>query len=279
MDGNHSLLTVDYPLVVCDQTTIPFIIFIIFGFPVNVYVVWLILAGSGDKGADITSLNQALCEVVNCMATAMLLIAENHFRLNFAFLNIPLYLVGLSLGFLISARPLFMSCVCLERYLAVVHPVTFLKFKLLRYRVAGSIISWLTVLTFSVLPLLIPHPAIFYFVSFAMLFTCFLLQSFCCAETIYALVKPGPGERNQDMSEMNSAKLKALQIIIIIMLGGAAVHLPHFMSVIFVTQSLEEEGSICLCISIYMNLITGFIPPLLYLNRIGKLLSCFRMVT
>ncbi|XP_046731182.1 uncharacterized protein LOC124402280 isoform X4 [Silurus meridionalis] len=33
------------------------------------------------------------------------------------------------------SRPLFQCCVCVERYVAVIHPVIFLKYKPLRYRI------------------------------------------------------------------------------------------------------------------------------------------------
>ncbi len=41
-------------------------------------------------------------------------------------------------GFAMTGHPLFQCLICVERYLAVVHPVTFLKFKPLRYRVICS---------------------------------------------------------------------------------------------------------------------------------------------
>ncbi len=43
-------------------------------------------------------------------------------------------------GLSITGRPLFQCLICVECYLAVVHPVTFLKFKPLRYRICYSVI-------------------------------------------------------------------------------------------------------------------------------------------
>ncbi|KAI4897880.1 hypothetical protein NFI96_029586 [Prochilodus magdalenae] len=51
--------------------------------------------------------------------------------------------LGFLLGTFFSSRCVFPCCVCLERYLAVVHPVTFLRYKPLRYRVACSVMAWM----------------------------------------------------------------------------------------------------------------------------------------
>ncbi len=51
-----------------------------------------------------------------------------------------------TLGLGITGRPLFQSLMCVERYLAVVHPVTFLKYKPLRYRVICCTAVWIIVL-------------------------------------------------------------------------------------------------------------------------------------
>jgi len=51
--------------------------------------------------------------------------------------------VGFLDGLGITGRPLFQCLMCVERYLAVVHPVIFLKFKPLRYRVISSVIVWM----------------------------------------------------------------------------------------------------------------------------------------
>lgn len=55
----------------------PFIINIVLGLPASMCVMWLILAGPGDKAAEIFSLNQAICEIAICIANVVCLIAIN----------------------------------------------------------------------------------------------------------------------------------------------------------------------------------------------------------
>ncbi len=51
-------------------------------------------------------------------------------------------------GIALTCRPVFQCLISVERYLAVVHPVTFLKFKPLRYRVICSVIVWVASFVF-----------------------------------------------------------------------------------------------------------------------------------
>ncbi|CAL8363619.1 unnamed protein product [Gadus morhua 'NCC'] len=50
-------------------------------------------------------------------------------------------------------RPLFQCSICVERYLAVVHPLTFIRFKPLRFRVVCSGLMWIAIsVNFSLVP-------------------------------------------------------------------------------------------------------------------------------
>lgn len=274
MDGNHSLLTVVSHLIPCADAQAPLIINIVLGLPANMCVMWLILAGPGDKAAEMFSLNQAVCELAICMENVILLIATNT-TYNAVHHTYLWSTIRFSLGFMFVGRPLFTSCVCFERYLAVVHPVTFLKYKLLRYRLAGTLTSWLTVLVGCIILTWVPHQAICY-VSFGMAFTWFPVQLFCCVETLRRLLRPRPGERNQESNGVNSSKQKAVRIIIIIAVSAALIYVPFLISIILLAYSLKEYSSKLFCIITYIALVTGFIPPLLYINRAGKLQHCFQ---
>ncbi len=219
------------------------------------------------------SLNQAVCEFAISMANVVFLIAINtsYKVTNFTYL----WCIRFSFGFVFSGRPLFASCVCFERYLAVIHPVTFLKYKLLRYRLAGTILSWLTVLVCCIILIWVPHAAIYY-VCFGMAFIWFLVQLFCCVETLCGLLRPRPGERNQESSGVTSAKLKAVIIIIIITVSAALTYLSYIISIIFFGYSLKKYRSHLFCIVNYVVLVAGFIPPLLYIYITGTLQHCFK---
>lgn len=59
------------------------------------------------------------------------------------------YVASVAFGMLLFGRPLFQTLVCVERYVAVVHPVVFLKCRVLRYKITCSTVVWIIVLTLS----------------------------------------------------------------------------------------------------------------------------------
>ncbi len=103
-----------------------------------------------------------------------------------------------------SAFCCFFQCLmCVERYLAVVHPVTFLKYKPLRYRVICSVITWGAMFGSSGIILMsIMFQTEFYFTSLFVQFFLFLsIQFFCCVAVLRALKQSGPGERGRERNE------------------------------------------------------------------------------
>lgn len=274
MDGNHSLLAiVPFPLP-CEDVQAALIINIILGFPVNMCVMWIILASSGGIAAEIFSLNQSICELAICMANVITFFVMNSPRSN---VSIYLwYIIRFFWGFIFSGRSLFMSLVCLERYLAVVHPVTFLKYKLSRCRLAGAVLSWLKVLVCCIILLLVPLQAVHY-LSFAMVFPGFLVQIFLCVETLRALVRPVPGDGSKAGTGMNTAKLKAFRIKFVFLLTVSFAYLPYIISITLQQFVSEETSSKMFCISIYSVLVTGFVPPLHFIYRAGVFTQCTKV--
>lgn len=79
--------------------------------------------------------------------------------------GIILYITYFAVALPTVGRP---NCaICIERYLAVLHPVTFLKCKPLRYRLACSAVIWLMVFAFGILcTVVLSSNNIYMFVSF-----------------------------------------------------------------------------------------------------------------
>ncbi|KAJ8000616.1 hypothetical protein DPEC_G00182220 [Dallia pectoralis] len=171
-------------------------------------------------------------------------------------------------GFILAGRPLFQCCICLERYMAIVHPVTFLFCKPLRYRVGCCAVVWLMILGFCFAYWYEATNALNDF-TLGLIVLTFSVMLFCCLAVLRALKRPRPGEGDSD--GMNSKMLRAFTIILLIMVTMVVMFLPltvlltmfHFLNHV----NFSFGQSICFSITI----VTGFIEPLLYVHRAGKL--------
>jgi len=106
---------------------------LVFGLPTHSYVIWLIITGTGNGVAsELFMLNLSVCEMIHCLFALIYLHKE--IRTTYQE-SVSLITLRILTGNIITIRPLFQCLMCVERYLAVVHPVTFLKYKPLRYRV------------------------------------------------------------------------------------------------------------------------------------------------
>ncbi|CAL9694788.1 unnamed protein product [Knipowitschia caucasica] len=163
---------------------------------------------------------------------------------------------------------------CVERYLAVIHPVSYLKLKhsngivLRNAAVAGG---WL--LGFC-------HGAIvhvLYPIFPVILFSCLLgvilgIISFCSVSVLRVLNRPGPS----DKEKVDKTKRRAFKTIVAIM-GVLVFWLTGMLICNVLQQSTLAEEMKCL---VYVSILTFNIPshlvlPLLYLKRNAKL-PCYK---
>ncbi|XP_042567353.1 chemokine XC receptor 1-like [Cyprinus carpio] len=243
---------------------------LLFGFPIHSYVIWLIITGTGSGVASgFFSLNLSFSEIGNCVNSLVCIVRSCFW---FSYLEtLTWFLLGLG----IAGRPLFQCLMCVERYLAVVHPVTFLKYKPLRYRVICCTVVWIITLgsclgcMFTVI-----LQTIIFLWFYSIQFVLFLsIQLFCLVAVLRALKQSGPGERGRKRGEENHMKRRAFCLILITTMtmiisyvpftitGFSCIHTQQF------TEELFSFGFIC-----YM--LAGFVHPILYLHRTGKLF-CF----
>ncbi|XP_050948623.1 hydroxycarboxylic acid receptor 2-like [Labeo rohita] len=241
---------------------------LLFGLPTHSYVIWLIVTGRRNGVAlAFFNLNLSVCEIGICLDCLFFVLSNWISNLS----ALALFLQGLA----ITGRPLFQCLMCVERYLAVVHPVTFLKYKHLRYRVICCTVAW--IITFGSCLVCMITLMLYNIKAHALFFSLQLLlflsiQLFCLVAVLRALKQSGPGERGRERVEENHMKRRAFYIIVITTVNMVIVYVPIIMSGLFTVLTKEYisafwfPGLIC-------YVLASFVQPILYLHLNRKLFS------
>ncbi len=241
----------------------------LFGIPTHSYVIWLIVKGTGSGVAsEFFNLNLSVCEIGVCLDLMFFVLGN---RILFIF-PLALFFQGLT----ITGRALFQCLMCVERYLAVVHPVIFLKYKPLRYRVICCTAAWIIICGSCLVCMftLMSNNVIAHTWFFSTQFIIFLSsQLFCLVAVLRALKQSGPGDRGKQRERENHSKRRAFNLILITTVNMVITYVPIIISGVFIILKNQYNlafwapGVVC-------YVLAGFVQPVLYLHRAGKL-SCF----
>ncbi|XP_029135563.1 P2Y purinoceptor 8 [Labrus bergylta] len=237
--------------------------------PANIYVVRQI-AGGGDgaMASEFFALNLSIAQLLFSILSIVYILLNNLRRMD---LTVG-YLLVVIFELMLVSPTIFQGWISLERYMAVVHPTIFLRFKPLSYRLACCIVTWLLVIldcsiTVSVLsPMGTTYMFIFKAAFFLVIMLYFGVHALC------VLKQPGPGDRGRERESQNSMKRKAFKVIMITQ-GFSILTLSLQVFVLAPTLLYATTHVIIkvLLASLLISIISGFIPPLLYLHRAGKL--------
>ncbi|XP_056114207.1 chemokine XC receptor 1-like [Rhinichthys klamathensis goyatoka] len=237
----------------------------LFGLPTHSYIIWLIVTGTGSGVAsEFFNLNLSVCEIGNSINAVFGLLS--HFSSLFKILTD--FVQGLS----ITGRPLFQCLMCVERYLAVVHPVTFLKYKPLRYRVICCTAVWIITLgscLFCIFSASVNREAYVWFFSTVFLLY-FSIQLFCLVAVLRALKQSGPGERGREREEKKNMKKRAFFLILLTTVNMIIQNVPFTITGLYIILTKQEINDYWFP-AFVCYVLTGFLQPFLYLQRTGKL--------
>lgn len=235
------------------------------GLPLNSYIIALLLNGRRSLDpCDVFTLNQAAAEIF------FMLFAPFHILLKIKF-DLCYQPLCFFLGAGMCVRALFQCLVCLERYVAVVHPITFLKLRPLRYRAALCVMAWVSGLGPG-LTCMVTFPYLPYQVFGVIYFILLTINVFSCVSILHTLRHPVPGERNASCRTEDRAKKRAFQVVVMNLLTFLVQNMP--VAVLFgilytLPRTVFKMGSdICLAI----NLAAGYVQPVFVLRQAGKLL-------
>ncbi|MEQ2207252.1 hypothetical protein XENOCAPTIV_009383, partial [Xenoophorus captivus] len=172
---------------------------------------------------------------------------------------------------------LFHLLTCIERYLAVVHPIFYLQLRgsagvTMRNIMIGCV--WLTslIVMCATLWLRVLYDAI------SIVFLFFTSVGFCFSSIFVfcALLHPGPGEGGTNGVHTDQSKQKAFQTMIIIT-GTLSLRLISNM-IALIVKSLSGSNGYIFCVvgwaSVWFHLPCSLVLSLLFLQRVGKLKVC-----
>lgn len=167
---------------------------------------------------------------------------------------------------------------CVERYLAVVHPITYLGL-----RQSGGVrirniciccvwllcFGWVCVIAFSTTDSF--HIPFFCITAISLVTT-----SLCSLSVLCALIGPGPGEMGGDRQRVVQSKRKAFHTITAIMLVLLMSFLGTLLTIGLNNMNLLSDLDRCIILvsGNFCSLPTSLVLPLLFLQRAGKLSFC-----
>ncbi len=257
----------------CLNLPFPFVTFsisinLILGFPAHCYILWLIMKEMiRGQSLEVFFFNTSLVEVLFNFFFPFLI--KHYF---FHCSNCKTVALGFGL-FLLVGRPLFQTCICVERYLGVLHPVTFLKFKPIKYRIIISVIGWILIIcscllttmgVVDIFDLLLPQYLVF-----------FIMEMFTCLMVLKALRRPGPGDDVKQRDGVNRDKVKAFRIIQIVLVSSLLTYGPVVISLLLYYVLDYKTFLVCWSSCFCSGIMLGFVQPLLYLKRVSKVCLCF----
>ncbi|KAK9532433.1 hypothetical protein VZT92_009815 [Zoarces viviparus] len=234
------------------------------GIPANLMVLWLIHKNKGDSStSDIFITHLAILDVFFCLSPPLELA-------NIVFLtssSSSWYVLRFFYG-IKDSSPLFLCCICLDRYMAVVHPITFTELKDRHHRAVLAIVVWLITLAHAVAKC-VGNIANFEKVFTVMILASFAFMVFCNISILYVLKQSGPGR-----DVMHPVKKRAFKMVLIIL---AIIVFNYSPPVILLPFHRYYSRAVYLCYIHYIAFglmdFSSSIQPLLYLSK-EKLRCC-----
>lgn len=167
----------------------------------------------------------------------------------------------------LNGYPLFQFGMCLERYVAVVHPVTYLKYKVMRYKLISLLLTWMMTLMMTTISNNFSHSNLLLVVLILVV----SIQTFFSFSILKVLKRsrPGDGKRQQE----NEAKKRAFIIVVVNQVKLLINYMPYIV-LSMVQGAFSPELYYCYILFIIINICSfgHFFQAFLYLHRVGKIL-------
>lgn len=188
-----------------------------------------------------------------------------------------LVMLGVILFSVISKGQIFFHILsCVERHLAVVHPITYMGLRSRAGVRIRNVVIGCTWLLFLGSVGLTTSGSFTIFPDLLLGVFSIIVISFCSLSVLRSLIRPGPGDIGNDRERLVQSKMRAFYTIVAIMatllfrVGG------HLLVLVFYSSLAVSENIRCgvLLSGVWFCLPSSLVLPLLFLHRAGKLPCC-----
>ncbi|KAL4007510.1 hypothetical protein ACER0C_001362 [Sarotherodon galilaeus] len=172
-------------------------------------------------------------------------------------------------AFTVYGEVFFQYLTCVERYLAVVHPITYLSLRNERGIMIRNIsIGCIWMLSLIVMGLMMIQELViilnFFLGLLSVTIICYLTFS-----VLYILIRPGPGEQGVNRERFDQSKLRAFYTMVAIL---GVLLLRFSWGIYWISLFLSNEGASCTAMisGVWFNLPCTLVLPVLFLYKAGK---------
>lgn len=193
-------------------------------------------------------------------------------------LNLTVYL-----GFFIFCASMFVfmffdTLTCVERYVAVVHPITYRNLKNVKgVTIRNVAIGCAWLLSFSLANFMIVKSKILIVQVFIFVTAlCIAVVFFCSLCVLSVLIRPGPGKVGWAKQRVDQSKLRAFYTIVSVLVALLLRFGTNTFLSGFYTSAVPADDAKCpLIFSVVLMALPGsMVQPLLFLQRAGWLVCC-----
>ncbi|XP_063050765.1 G-protein coupled receptor 35-like [Engraulis encrasicolus] len=237
------------------------------GFPTNALVLWQVAtrrkSEEGGSTSDIFIFNLAVLDAFFCLMTPIEMV--NRLLLDDQRIW---YFQRFSYGVKDTA-PLFLTCICLDRYVAVVHPILFTGIRDNRIRAGVAALVWGLILAYALTKSILGVRSTTEIFSGVILFA-FAVMVFCNLSIIWVLRRSVAGKES-----MTPVKKRAFRMVLIVLGIVVGNYLPPVATMPFVAYYTFLAFRCHISISVFSIMdLSCSIEPLLYLSKMDKMPAC-----
>ncbi|XP_028316936.1 lysophosphatidic acid receptor 4 [Gouania willdenowi] len=261
-----------YQLVECAVAPYGFVFYygvkvlnLVLGTPSNISVIWQIASKKKDASTSDTFIfNLAMLDAFFCLMTPIdlvnnLLVHKYHIW----------YLIRFAYG-MKDLAPLFLVCICLDRYMAVVHPVQFSGIRDNSIRLGTSGLVWIPILAFGLTKSILGHSSVANIIFSSVILFAFAVMLFCNISIIWALRRSVRGKETMHPVKKKAFKMVLINLAIIVVNYLPPVALLPFASYYsFVAFNCKIKPSVFAIMDLSCS-----IEPLLYISKMEHMDFC-----